>query len=370
VTYLIDKMQRAGAQVHLAQLAARLDRSAFDAEVVCLLDGGPMAEELRGRGIAVDVLGLGRLYGPRGLAGLPRLARRLRSRPVDLLHTYLVSANVYGTLAARLARVPAVITTRRDTGFSRNWRLRLLEELFVNPVVDRVVAVSAAVADGTRLERGLKPEQVVTIENGVDMAACDPETQCGDAARRELGLRAEDLTVGVVGHLSAVKGQADFLAAAALVAAACPRARFLVVGDGPLRASLEALAVSLGIRERVVFTGARADVPRLLAALDVVVVPSHTEGMSNALLEAMAMARPVVATAVPGNRAVVRDGETGRLVAPRAPEALADAVVGLLRDRSGAERLGRAARRWVGDTLSLERMVTRYEQLYRALAAP
>jgi glycosyltransferase involved in cell wall biosynthesis len=327
-----------------------------------------MADELRGRDVPVDVLGLGRLYGPRGLIGLRRLAARLRARRTDVLHTYLVSANIYGALAARIAHIPAVVTTRRDTGFSRNWRLRLLEERVVNPSVARVVAVTRAVADSALRERGLRPEQVVTIENGVDLAACDPDAPPTEAARRELGLGPADRAVGVVGHLSPVKGHRDFLDAAARVAAAEPHARFMVIGDGPLRASLETHAASLGIAGRVVFAGARSDVAALLGLLDVVVVPSHTEGMSNALLEAMAMARPVVATAVGGNTDVVRDGETGRLVPARDPAALARAIEALLRDREEADRLGRAARRFVAEHLSLERMVSRYEQLYRSLA--
>lgn len=368
VTYLIDKLHRAGAQVHLGQLAAGLDRRRFSPEVICLLEEGPVADDLRARGVSVEALGLGRLYSPRGIVGLGRLVRRLRGR-VDILHTYLASANVFGTLAGRLARVPRVVTSRRDTGFSRNWRLRLVEHWLVNPRVDRVVAVSPAVADLTRREPGLQPERVVTIENGVDLAAWNPERQPRVEARREWGLAPDDAAVGVVGHLSPVKGHADFLEAAAQVASTVPGARFFIVGDGPLRSSLEARAASLGMAGRVVFTGARSDVPRVLAMLDMVVVPSHSEGMSNALLEAMAMARPVVATAVGGNGDVVRDRATGRLVPPRQPPALAAALRELLADPAAAAALGACARRWVASHLSLGRMLSRYEALYSSLAS-
>ena len=158
VSYLIDKLHRAGAQVHLGQLASSLDREAFEPEVVCLLAGGPVASGLHEDGVPVEMLGLGRLYAPRALAGLLRLARRLRSRRVDVLHTYLVSANVYGTLAGRLAGVGAVVTSRRDMGFSRNLRLRLVEEWLVNPLADRVVANAPAVAEAALRERGLARE--------------------------------------------------------------------------------------------------------------------------------------------------------------------------------------------------------------------
>ncbi len=366
VAYLIDRLQRAGAQTHLGRLVSRLDSRGFEPEVLCLLAGGPVAEEMKARGVPVEVLGLGRLYGPRALVELVRLARRLRERRIDVLHTYLVSANIYGTIAARLARV-AVVTSRRDTGFSRNWRLRLVEQRLINPLVDRVVAVSTAVAEVARREHGLPPGRLVTIENGVDVEVWKPEGQPRAEARRELGLCEDELAVGVIGHLSPVKGHADLLRAAALVSAKMPRVRFVLVGDGPLRVPLEALATSLGLGGRVLFAGTRADMARVLSALDVVAVPSHSEGMSNALLEAMAMALPVVATEVGGNSNVVFDGVTGRLVPPRDPPALARVLIELVADPAARQSLGRAARRHVADNLSLSGMVRRYEELYRGL---
>jgi glycosyltransferase involved in cell wall biosynthesis len=291
--------------------------------------------------------------------------RALRGTPI--VHTYLVSANLYGALAARLAGVPAVVTSRRDTGFSRNWRLRLVEEWLVNPRVVRVAAVCPAVAREARRERGLSAERVVTIPNGVDTAEFDPALHPREAARSRLGLAGDDAALGVIAHLSPVKGHADLLAAMARIVEARPRARLFVVGDGVLRAELEAKCRALGLTGRVVFTGARPDVAAVLAALDVVVVPSHTEGLSNALLEAMAMARPVVATAVGGNPDAVEAGTTGLLVPPRDPEALAASVLGLLERPDEARRLGEAARRRVLAEFSLDRMVAGYEALYRGL---
>jgi len=370
VTYLIDRLHRAGAQSHLGLLVPSLDREGFEPEVVCLLAGGPVAEELRVRGVPVEVLGLGRLYAPRAIAGAVRLARRLRARRVDVVHTYLVSANIYGMLAGRLAGVGAVVTSRRDTGFSRNWRLRLVEEWLVNPHADRVVANSPAVAEAALGERGLAREQVVVIPNGVDLERFDPSRYPRDEARawaaREWGLVGDEAIVGAIGSLTPVKGHSDLLDAAARVVARRPRTRFVVVGDGPLRPALEAQALRLGLRDHVVFTGARGDVPRLLASFDLVALPSHTEGLSNVLLESMAMARPVVATAVGGNPDVLRDGATGRLVSARDPLALAAGLVGVMEDPA-ADAMGREARRDVERRFSRQRMVEGYEALYRGL---
>jgi glycosyltransferase involved in cell wall biosynthesis len=339
--------------------------------VVCLLAGGPVAEELRARGVGVEVLGLGRLYAPRALAGALRLARRLRARRVDVVHTYLVSANVFGTLAGRLAGVGAVVTTRRDTGFSRNWRLRLVEEWLVNPLADRVVANSPAVAEATLRERGLTPEKVVVVPNGVDLERFDPSLHPRDEARawaaREWGIAADETVVGGVGSLTPVKGHADLLEAAARVVARHARTRFVLVGDGPLRPALEAQALRLGLRGHVVLAGAREDVARVLASFDVVALPSHTEGLSNVLLESMAMARPVVATAVGGNPDVLRDGATGRLVPARDPAALAAGLAAMIDGPEAARAMGLEARRDVERRFSRQRMVEGHEALYRGL---
>jgi glycosyltransferase involved in cell wall biosynthesis len=370
ITFVIDKLHRAGAQVHLGQLVSGLDPRAFEPRVVCLLGDGPVADELRERGVPVEVLGLGRLYAPRALLAAARSARRWRRR-VDVVHAYLVSANIFGTLAGRLAGVGAVVTSRRDTGFSRNGRLRLVEERVVNPMVDRVVANSTAVASAAERERGLRAGQVVTIPNGVDLARFDPASHPRAAARawarRELGLGEDETVIGAIGSLSAVKRHGDLLQAASLLLARRPRTRVVLVGEGPLRESLAAQARLLGIAERVLFAGVRADVAPWLALFDVFVLPSLTEGLSNVLLEAMAMARPIVATAVGGNLDLVRDGENGRLVPAADPAALSAAVAGLLDDPERALLCGRAARRSVETEFSLQRMVGRYQDLYGSL---
>jgi len=364
---VIDKLSLAGAQRSLALLARGLDPARFAVRVFALLDGGPVADTLSKRGIPVEVMGLGRLYAPRGVAGLGALARRFRDERISVVQTYLVSANIFGALAARRAGVDAIVTTRRDTGFSRNWRLRLIEQWLVNPRVDRVVAVSSAAAEAARLESGMTAERIVTIENGIDVEEWSPRRHDVSEVRREWGLSSDDTAVGVVARLDPIKGQTDFLRAAALVVRDGAAARFFLIGDGPQRSELEELARSLGIADRVVLTGARRDVASLMSMLDVVVVPSLTEGMSNALLEAMALEKPVVATAVGGNIDVVEAGRTGELVPASDPRALATAIRGLLRESERARSLGTAARRRIVERFSAQRMVERYASLYASL---
>jgi glycosyltransferase involved in cell wall biosynthesis len=296
-----------------------------------------------------------------------RLAQTIRSSGIRILHTYLVSANIFGTLAGKLAGVPLIVTTRRDMGFSRNWRLRWFEESFVNPRVTKVVTPCEAVSEVTRRERGLGPDQVVTIPNGVDVDQRRFDEKRRLQTRQAWNLPQEIPSVGVIANFLPVKGHTDFLHAAARVVTAHPEAKFFLIGEGKGRRELEGLARSLGIGERVVFTGARNDTDELMELLDVVVLSSHEEGMSNVLLEAMAMSRPIVATAVGGNKELIRNGETGLLVPPKDPAALAAAVNDLLENREKGADLGSQARKWVEVHLTVEIMVENYQNLYDEL---
>ena len=367
VSYVIDKLPRAGAQIHLAQLIAGLDRSCFSPNVYCLRRGGSVADALREQGVEVDELGIESIYAPKAWIALYRLAARLRRRRTQIVHTYLVSSNIFGSVAARLARVPVKITSRRDTGFSRNWRLRLVEETLVNPFVSCVTAVSSAAAEAALSERGLSADRLVTIPNGIDVRRWKPKGQLRDSARARWGIGRDTPALGMIGSLSPVKGHRDLLRAFRSVLGEHAEARLFLVGDGVLREELERLAAELGITSRVVFTGVRSDIGPILAMLDISVLSSLTEGLSNAILESMAMARPVVATAVGGNLGVVEDGVTGLLVPPGDSEALGHAVVRLLNDPPLARSMGEAGRRRVEKHFGLDRMVAGYERLYRSL---
>ncbi|MGH9321439.1 MAG: glycosyltransferase [Vicinamibacteria bacterium] len=366
VLYLIDKLHRAGAQRNLSQLARGLDRSRFHPLVVCLQKGGPMGEELQVAGIEVAVLAIERIYGGRALRAIGRLARKMREERVEIVHTYLVSANLFGALASAFAGVPALVTTRRDLGFSRNWRLSLVEETLVNRRAIRVVTPCEAVSESARRERGLSPSRVMTIENGVDLDFFRPEVGLREKARAALQIPPEAAVAGVIGNFLPVKGHEDFLRAAARTG---PEVRFVLVGGGRRKPDMERLARELGIEDRALFTGPRSDTREVLSLVDVLVSPSHSEGMSNVILEAMAMARPIVATAVGGTRELLRDGATGLLVPPQDPRSLAEAMTSLLSDRVAAEVMGARARQEAEQRFSLRKMVHRYMALYDEVLA-
>jgi glycosyltransferase involved in cell wall biosynthesis len=290
-----------------------------------------------------------------------RAARQLRADGVHVVHGYQWRPALVGTIIARLAGVPLVLASKRSlTGGDGRarlaWRMigRRVDTLVVN--ADALRAESAAQGVTARWE---------LIPSGVDPDRFTDAPRTRDA-KAALGLDPDRPVVGTVGRLEERKGHDHFLNAGwrMLTMANGLRPQLLIVGDGPLRPSLERQAASLGVAESVRFTGGVADVRIPLAAMDVFVLPSHAEGMSNALLEAMAARRPVVATAVGGTSEVLDDERTGVLVPPLDPNVMAGAVLELLTDPARAKRLAEAGRARVVEHFSARAMVARLERLY------
>ena len=351
-----------GTQRHLQQVLALLDPERFTAEVLTLRPGGEVEDELRAAGVSVRSLGVGgRLSSPSTLRAIVATARMLRRARVDVVHGYQWRPALVGALAGRLAGVPLRLASKRsltgdDRQARRAWRhiARQVDTVIVN-------------ADALRVEgeqRGMRCRWVL-LQNGVDTEHFRlPPADAG--ARAALGLDPRRPVIGTIGRLEDRKGHDQLLRAAGAMLAGANgrRPQIVIVGDGPLRERLAGQARSLGVADSVRFAGTVADVRPVLAAMDVFVLPSHAEGMSNALMEAMAAARPVVATAVGGNIEVVTEGETGLLVPPADPAALVRAVDGLLRDPERASKLGAAARQVVSRRFGARARVAELERLY------
>ncbi|MFK8019532.1 MAG: glycosyltransferase [Pseudomonadales bacterium] len=364
VVYLIDKLHRAGAQNNLRQLAAGLDRSQFDVQVCTLIRGGPMADWLREQDIPVTVLGAEPIYHPRSRPGFRQLVNLLREQKVQILHTYLASSNIFGTFAALKAKTPLIYTARRDTGFSRNWRLGLVEEWLVNPKVTRTIAVSEAAAIAARDERGLNADRVSTILNGIELDRWTADRTERDDYCRRLAIDPANKNVALVANYNPIKGHREFLEAIAMVVKERPDTHFFLVGEGPLRDDLESQLKNLDIVANVELTGSREDLPEFLAAMDIAVLASHTEGMSNALMEYMASSLPSVVTDVGGNPELISHERTGLLVQPSDPNAMAQALLRLLTNHNLAKSLGEQARHFVETEMSVGKMVQRHQDLY------
>ncbi len=366
VLLLVESMEVAGAEQVVLALARGLDRRCYEPIVGCLTIEGPLATELRAAG--VEVFALGKRAGP-DVSVLLRLARRMRAAKIDVVHTHVWNADVWGRLAGWLARVPVLLTTAHSVDVWKRPRHLAVDRALAG-VSRRLICVSEAVRAFYRDRAGVPERKLAVILNGIDLAPFDKPF---DAARVRsgLGLNGATAVLTVVARLLPEKGHRYFLDALALLRREFPSAVGLVVGNGGLRAELEAHASQLGLLGKGVhFRGERRDVPEILAASDVFVLPSSVrEGLSISLLEAMAARRPAVVTDIGGNRETVEDGVSGRVVAPADASALAAACAELLRDGAYAERLGRAARERVERDFSVARMVRETSDLYQATLA-
>jgi sugar transferase (PEP-CTERM/EpsH1 system associated) len=293
---------------------------------------------------------------------LHRLFRR--ERP-DVVHTHGWGTLLEGILAARLAGVPSVVHGEHGTLQVKPHQRWLQRRAWLS--ADRVLSVSSRLAERMAAEMKLSVARITTIRNGVDLSRFNPGHRA--AARVVLGLPDEALVLGTVGRLVPVKDHATLLEAVALLKRDGVDATLVVSGDGPLREAFLARAAALGIQNQVRLLGYRKDVEVVLAALDVFVLSSVSEGLSNTILEAMATGLPVVATRVGGADELVRDGETGLLVAPGSPHGMAAALGQLAADRRRRPAMGAAGRVRAETEFALSTMVQRYEALYVKLAA-
>jgi glycosyltransferase involved in cell wall biosynthesis len=365
IAYVIGELGTGGAEYQLYELVRGLDRTRFAPTVVVLSTGGYWAGPLRALGVPVVELAS---RGSLDVARLRELRRCLAGLAPHVLHTILWSGNAYGRLAALGLGIPVVVAAERNVIRRAAWQRALERALDV--VTDRYLVNSAAIVDELADRGGLRRAKMQVIHNGIDLAALPPFDPDRARARAALGFAGARRLVAQIGRLEAQKDYPTYLAAAARVAARVPDVDFLVVGEGRLRASLEAEAVGLGLADRVRFTGVRRDVPALLAGVDICVLTSLHEGLPNIVMEAMASGAVAVATDVGGARELVVPGETGVVVPVARPDLVAEATCGLLADPAGARRMALAARRRIEAHFTVDAMVRAttavYEERLRA----
>jgi glycosyltransferase involved in cell wall biosynthesis len=361
ICFLIDELAAAGTETQLLALIRHLDRQRFR-PYLCLLRGdNPLSRELEPEGCPVLRLGVHRLLGLTALARAARFARFLRRERIDVLQFYFPDSSYFGLPAAWLARVPHRLRTRNNVGHWLTPLHRLLGRV-LNLFATGTIANCAAASRSLLADERPDPVKVIVLENGVDLARFEAVPAL---ARRQVGERK---VIGMVANLRPVKGPDVFLQAAARVTQRNRDVLFRVAGEGELRPTLEREAARLGLEGRFQMPGSVAEVPGFLADLDVAVLASRSEGMSNAILEYMAAGRAIVATSVGATPDLIEEGTHGLLVPPGDADRLAEAIERLLRDPALAQRLGEAARQRACDRYSREAMVQRFEDYYQRLA--
>ena len=365
VAHVVNSLETGGLEngvVNLVNMAG--DR--FRHCVVCMTTEGSFRERLRPE---IEIVALGKRPG-KDLRALWRLVRLLRRLQPDVVHSRNW-ATFDAVLAARVARVPVVVHGEHGRDITdplgANPRRKRLRRALA-PLVDRFVTVSRDLATWLTDQIRVPAHKVVTIHNGVDLTRFG--ARCRQEARARLGIPPDGLVVGTVGRLDPVKDQAGLVEAFAGLRAKRSDAILIIAGDGPCREPLADLIMRRGLQDRVRLLGERRDIPEVLSAMDVFVLPSIAEGMSNTVLEAMATGLPVVATRVGGNPEIVEDGVTGRLTLPLDPVALASSIDSYLDDAHLRALHGKASRQRVVDHFALTRMAGAYVDLYSSVLLP
>ncbi len=358
-----------GSQTHLLQVFRFIDRSRFAPSLFVLRDAGNLLDQARSLGLPVRTFGMGgTLRDPRDLRGLARLVGALRELRPEVVHGYLLRGNFYAAVAGRLAGVPAIVTSKRGlhrpAGASERLAVRVS-----NSLSHAITGNSPQVLEFTREVEGRVSAPLVMIPSGIDAVRFDPRAvsaQAGARLRGELGVGAAPL-VGTAITFHPKKGFDLLFESMALLLKSSPEAHLLIAGESQMAPEPAALVQRLGLQGRVHLLGRRSDMPEVLSALDVFVLPSQSEGMSNAILEAMAMEVPVVATAVGGTLEVVEEGRSGFLVDYPDAAAMAARVSALLCDPQLRARVGTSARERVLAAYSAPAMARQMEDLYARL---
>jgi glycosyltransferase involved in cell wall biosynthesis len=369
VCFIVNNFNVGGLEKVVIDLVNHLDRNRFDVSVVCVDGHGTLFDRLRLDEGACLVLDKSHsMHTPVGTFD-PKTLWRMRSffarRDVSVIHAHNVGPLVFGGLASRLGlRRPTVVYSEHNQIYSagRSGRRKFI---FYVRLADHVVAVSHDLRR-TLVSKVHPTVPVRVIHNGIDGTQFSMTS--GEEVRRELGIGEEDILIGSGVVLSKQKGMPYLLRAAKGVIAREPRARFVVAGDGPLRKDLERSAAHLGLGDRFRFLGYRSDMPRVISAFDIYVLPSLWEGLPLALLEAMAMGKPIVATEVGGNPEVVQDGVNGFIVPRRDAASLQDALIRICRDDLFRRRAQRVNRSRFESDFSLTAMVNAHERLYEEVA--
>ena len=376
----------------LLALLGKIDRDKFDVFVCALKSGGPLIEEARKIGV-------------RGECSINpiRLALLIKREKPDILHTFLFHANILGRVIGRLCGVPVIISSQRSVDkWRKHWHT--LVDRWTSRFCNLIISNSEAGRKILIEREKINPGKIITIYNGIDASEFEIEVNISEK-RREFGFSPEDIIIGIIANLRKVKGHRYLFEAVANICSgrvysanvvaksrhsaevgsvrgsaefalpnveqsrphveqSRPLHKLLVIGDGELKQELINLAEKLGIKDSVIFTGFRNDIPEVLKVIDILALPSLWEGFPVSILEAMASAKPVIASRVGGIPEEIIDEETGLLVPPKNVPALEKAILKLISDQEKSKKMGEAGRKRVEEYFTLDKMIKKTEEVY------
>lgn len=366
IMHVLHSMDIAGAEKVVYNIVTRLDGQ-IRFSVCCLDSIGLLGEELKNRGY--KIFKLGRKPGI-DFTVIWQLARLLRKEKLDIVHTHQYTPYFYGATAAIFSSRSKVIFTEHGRHQPDRVRpRRIIYNQFLNLFTGRITGVSNFSKDSLVRYEKLPASKIDVIYNGINLEEFKISVD-REAKRMELGIDRDEIAIGMIGRFDPVKNHSLLLEAFKEVIKSIPKAKLLLIGDGPLRESLQSTVYSLQLERNVIFLGIRRDIPQVLQALDIYCLSSIAEATSLTLLEAMATGLPVVATDAGGNPEIVLRDQTGILVSPSNYIEFAKAIITLAQDSEKRRRMGEAGKKRVKSLFTMDKMLEQYENLYLSLTKP
>jgi len=365
VLFITVGMDVGGTERMLVSILKNIDREKYDVSLCCLEREGQLHTEIEKENIEIICLNLPKkplLFSAfLHFLAIFRIYAILKRKEIKIVHSFLPRANIISRIAGYMAGVPIVISSNRTSQIRK--RYYLLLDWLTSPLVDKITAVSNAVGKYTIKKMKMKRDKIAVIENGIDFKNLEIEHY----RKEDWGINSNTDVIGIVGRLVPVKGHKCFLRAAQIIKRESPHVKFFIVGDGPERERLKQMVRDLDLIDNIVFTGMVQNIFKFMKIFDILVSCSLWEGMSNSILEAMAMGKPVVATQVGGTPEIVIDGVNGFLVPPKDACLLASKVLILLRDRELCQRMGESGRIIVKERFDIKHTIRKMEDMYNNL---
>ncbi|MBI4855346.1 MAG: glycosyltransferase [Acetobacterium woodii] len=364
VLLLLYSLEPGGAEKVVLSIAKHIDRNRFS-PVVCAFKNGRLHPDFAKLKIPIYVLNK---KSGIDISLFWKLRRVLKTENIKIIHSHNFSPNFWGRFIGYIVGIPILITTEHTLATSKT-RLQKTIDHILSKITTKIIAVSNSVCDSHIREEDILPEKFVTIYNGIEPWNDHEEeiNKFRSQFLKEFGIVDDSCIITTIGRLEPPKGYENLLKAIPLIHRIIPEPLFLIVGDGYLKTKIETLTRNLGIRERVVFTGFRSDIRKILGISNLCVIPSLREGFSITLLEAMSTGKPVVATDVGGNSEAISNGETGIIVPPDDPAALANGIIAVLNDKHMAEKMGLKARERFERLFTIQKMIDETEKLFESV---
>jgi glycosyltransferase involved in cell wall biosynthesis/predicted ATP-grasp superfamily ATP-dependent carboligase len=354
-----------GAEKQILTFCQKIDRNKFDLTVGCLCDQGRLLDEIAKYGINTMRFGLKRVYDFKGILQGIWFSRFLKKENIDIVMTYHFGADIWGSVFAKLGGIPIILSNRRDAGF---WRkpIHNIAYRLISRWVNKIIVVSSAVKKMAMEQENVSSDKVELIYNGIDLSKY-AVTVDKDSKIEELRLPSQAIIIGCVGNIRPIKGHTHLIEASRRVVDLFPNAHFLFIGKDKAKGSISREIAHFGLNKNIHLLGIRNDIPELLAICDICVLPSLSEGFSNALLEYMVAGKPIVATDAGGNPDLIQDRINGLLAKKADSGDLAEKIIYLLENRGEAICLASKAKEDAKDKFSIDIMVKKYENLFERL---